>query len=127
MTERRFNRSDVPAEAARLYLQALASRRGHSALTLADSDGLLIADNNPGVDTEAVAAIAPLAWGHRPAASSGLLGLVTRGESLRVWDIEMDGRTYYLAALGGEASRPEEAASGLERILLRPSILALAA
>lgn len=126
MTERRRERSTTPAEAARLFLKAVAREQGHTALALADSDGLLIADNGPDLDTEAVAAVAPLAWGHRAGAASGLLGLVTRGAPLRVWDIEMEGRTYFLAAVGGADKRPKGAARSLERILLRPS-LALAA
>lgn len=126
MTERRRLRSNTPAEAARLFLQTIASAQGHVAVALADSDGLLIADNAPDLDTEAVAAVAPLAWGHHANAASGLLGLVTRGAPLRVWDIEMEGRTYFLAAIGGADRRPQHAAETLERILLRPS-LALAA
>ncbi|MCB9545565.1 MAG: hypothetical protein H6706_06830 [Myxococcales bacterium] len=125
MNERRRERSEVPAEAARLYLQAAARRGGYRALGLADADGLLVVDNDPLVDMEAVAAIAPLANHHD--AESGLLRLVTRGEPLRVWPMELDGDAYYLAAVGGTEKAPADAPAALARILMRPSVVALSA
>ncbi|MEZ4470647.1 MAG: hypothetical protein R3F60_07590 [bacterium] len=83
-------------------------------------------DNDPAVDMEAVAAVAPLA-GHHHDADSGLLRLVTRGEPLRVWPLELDGASYFLAAVGGTEKAPADAPTALARILLRPSVLALSA
>lgn len=116
-TERRVDRSDEPREAARLYLQAVGRRGAHSAVALADADGLLIADS-PGavVDTEAVAAVAPLAGHSLSHEPNGLLKLVTRGEPMHVWDVEIDGDVYFLAAVGGEAEAPDGASAAFQRI-----------
>lgn len=116
MHDRRIHRSEVPQEAARLYLQAVGARGAHAALALADGDGLLIADApGDGVDTEAVAAVAPLAGqaSHQP---QGLLQLVTRGQAMHVWDVEIDGDVYFLAAVGGAADPPVGASATLQRI-----------
>lgn len=114
MNDRRIQRSRVPTVAARLLLQAASRRGGHVALALVDHDGLLIADDDSALDLEAVAAITPLATNN--SAPDGLLGLVTRGEQLHVWDFELEGASYYLAAVGGTSSCPSGTAEGLRRI-----------
>jgi len=121
--ERRRQRSSVPAEAARLYLKAAAHRGGYRALALADRDGLLVVDDDSAVDMEAVAAIAPLAQRHGDC-NDGLLRLITRGEPVRVWPLELDGGAYFLTAVGGRETAPADAGSALARILLRPSLAA---
>jgi hypothetical protein len=121
MNERRCHRSTDPAEAAHLLLATTARRSGYAALALADSDGLLITDDRSGLDTEAVAAVAPLARQSTPH-TEGLLALVTRGEAVRIWDFQMEGRTYYLVGVGGPASCPKGIFESLQRILLRPSL-----
>ena len=117
LEERRMERSDQPADAARLYLKALAQRRDHERVVLADRDGLLVVATDNEVDTEAVAAIAPLV-AHDPTRHDGMLALMTRGAPLRVWNVELDGEAYYLAAVGGEADTPRDANERLRRILL---------
>lgn len=121
--ERRRERSNVPAVAARLYLKAAARRGGYRALALADADGLLVVDNDPPVDMEAVAAIAPLAQRHADC-DDGLLRLITRGEPVRVWPMDLDGDPYFLTAVGGGEHVPADARSALARILMRPSLAA---
>jgi len=86
-------------------------------VVLADGDGLLVVGSGQNVDVEAMAAVAPIAANdHRP--PEGMLGLMTRGEPLRVWDVELEGATYYLAAVGGEAGAPRDAGQRLTSILL---------
>jgi|JI10StandDraft_1071094.scaffolds.fasta_scaffold82481_2 hypothetical protein len=120
--ERRRERSENPAIAARLYLQAAARRGGYRALALADADGLLVVDNDPPVDMEAVAAVAPLAQRFGDC-NDGLLRLITRGEPVRVWPLELDGDAYFLTALGGVETAPPDARVALTRILMRSSLV----
>lgn len=126
MNERRCHRSTNPAEAAHLLLATAARRAGHAALVLADSDGLVITDNGSALDADVVAAVAPLATESVPKVE-GMISLVTRGESLRVWDFEMEGRTYYLVGVGGPENSPKGIFDSLQRILMRPSLVELAA
>lgn len=116
--ERRTHRSADPVEAARLYLRAAGRRGAHRAMALADADGLLIADcDSHAVDTEAVAAVAPLAADLRSVEHpDGLLRLVTRGEPMHVWDVEIDGDVYFLAAVGGHDLGPGDASAAFQRI-----------
>ncbi len=114
--ERRNRRSDLPAEAARLYLDAAVRRHGYASLTLADADGLVVVDAPTTVNSEAVAAVAPFADDALPD-TDGLLEMVTRGRALRVRSFEMEGQQLYLAAVGG-ADRPDgEAEAAMRRIL----------
>lgn len=117
MEERRRQRSDHPTEAARLYLQAFARRNAHAAVALADADGLLVLGTPGEVDTEAVAAVAPLAAGSAGGRHDGLVDLVTRGRTLQVWGLELAGAPYFLAAVGGDAASAGDAPAALARIL----------
>src|SRR6188768_1343542 len=56
-SDERRNRSDVPLEAARLYLEAAAGRCDARALTLAQEDGLLVAGTRGDYDLDGIAAI----------------------------------------------------------------------
>lgn len=115
MTERRQRRSPIPGIAARYYLEALAAREGYDAVALSDGDGLLLADAGSRNECEAVAAVAPLAGDSRVDVD-GLLGLVTRGKSLHVWPVEVQGTECFLAAVGGETEPPRGAGATLNRI-----------
>lgn len=114
--ERRSRRSDQPLQAAEFYLDALASRRLHTAVALADSDGLLLAGSKTALDTEAIAAIAPLTKGEF--VPEGLLNLVTRGQAVHVWPIRIyDGESLFVAAIGGPQTPPAQLRADLARIL----------
>lgn len=118
--ERRIRRSDLPAEAARLYLDAAVQRHGYASLTLADADGLVVVDAPGAVNSEAVAAVAPFADGDGHGAD-GLLEMVTRGRALRVHGFEMEGQQLFLAAVGGDDRPGVEAESAMRRILGAPT------
>ena len=115
--ERRIERSAQPAAAAQLYLRAFAERREHERVALADRDGLLVVATDNDVDTEAVAAIAPI-FHDDGGPRDGMLALMTRGAPLRVWDVDLDGEAFYLAAVGGDESMPAHTSADLARILL---------
>jgi hypothetical protein len=122
MNERRCNRSTDPIAAAHCLLASAAHTSGHIVLALVDQDGLLIADSGSDIDIEAVAAIAPLA-AHGSLQPQDFLALVTRGATLRVWDFQMQGHTYFLVGLGGGAACPSGVTPALLRILAPPSII----
>lgn len=126
MNERRCHRSPDPIAAVHCLLAASARKYGHSALALADRDGLLIADSGSDLDIEAMAAIAPLA-ANGSVQTHGFLALVTRGAPLRVWDFQMQGHTYFLVGLGGDATCPVGITGALRRIFATPSIVDAAA
>lgn len=120
--DRRTRRSDLPAEAARLFLDADARRNGYASLTLADADGLVVVDAPTTVNTEAVAAVAPFADGDGPD-THGLLDFVTRGDALRVRRFEMHGQSLFLASVGGETQPGPGAEAAMRRILGAESVL----
>lgn len=121
--DRRICRSDKPAEAARLFLDADAARNGYDSLTLADADGLVVVDAPTALNSEAVAAVAPFIDEGDPTAD-GLLELVTRGGALRVRGFELDGQRVFLAAVGGDVCPGPEAEAAMRRILGPQSAIA---
>lgn len=106
----------MPVEAARIYLETLRTRYGFAAVAIADADGLLVAGSSADVDTEAVAAIAPLAGGGGEP-PDGLLGLITRGRPLQVAPIRLGDVACYLACVGDGAPTLPPADEALNRIL----------
>jgi len=115
-TERRRRRSSDPIEAAQLYLAAAAERRSYKALTLSNSEGAVVADAPTSLNSDALAALAPIAGpGAHP--TDGLLNLVTRGTPLRIWDLEIEGHLHYLSAVGLSTQASHEAEQALRRIL----------
>ena len=116
MKDRRKCRSSNPIEAAEMYLNAAAQRRDYRALTLANAEGAIIARASSHLDSRAIAAVAPFAE-EATAHDAGLLHLVTRGQQLRVWDMDLAGTPHYLAAVGGSEQPPSEAERTLRRIL----------
>ena len=115
-TERRRNRSNDPLEAAALYLETAARRRSYAALTLSTAEGDLVADAPSRLNSNALAALAPLA-GPGNHSTDGLLHLVTRGEPIQILDIDIEGRAHYLSAVGDGETLSYEAESTLRRIL----------
>ena len=114
--ERRKQRSSDPLEAAELYLASAAKRRSYQALTLSNHEGLVVADAPTELNSDALAAIAPIACeGSHP--SDGLLDLVTRGSTLQVSNIDIAGTEHYLSAVGSNELPASEAERALRRIL----------
>lgn len=113
--DRRRRRSELPAEAAKLYLQALAERHRLSAVALVDADGFIVVVTPEEATLEGEAAIAPLcARGTEPAP----LDERHRGEeTVWAWRVEIEGHAYFLVARGERAPAASEADQALRRIL----------
>ncbi len=115
-TERRTQRSNDPIEAAELYLKSAAERKSFTALALANTNGAVVAEAPSSINSQALAAVAPFVETDAELVD-GLLRLVTRGDELRVWGMEIGGEHHYLTAVGGEESPLNEAENTLKRIL----------
>jgi len=117
-SERRRRRSEQPSVALGYYLETLAGRNAWDAVALADDDGLLLGGAGREIDPEGIAAVAPVAARNVEHAPEGLLGLVTRGRPLKVWDVTLEGQPLHLAAVGGASAQlASETFETLARIL----------
>ena len=118
-TERRAHRSDMPQEAARLYLEAAAERNGIRAVVLAAEDGLLIAGTPCEIDLNDLAAIGAACGkgvgGH--ATTEALLDRLTDGDDLYASSLAIGGTTYYLASVGSRVRSVKAVGTALTRIL----------
>lgn len=120
--DRRRHRSEIPAEAARLYLQAVADRQDLDAVTLANEDGLLIAAvarvplELPWV--AALGSVCALRGGRGPALGQ-LVERVTGGRQLASAQMVLRGERLYVTAVGGPllAKTRRDMAAAVERIL----------
>ena len=115
--ERRKNRSEVPTEAASLFLESMASRSNLRAVALAAEDGFLVCGAAAGgFDCDTLAAI-----GAAQRSPSGVRrDLVERfasPERLHTSRLDIGGETFYLASIGERRPRTERAAVALRRIL----------
>lgn len=123
MHEQRTHRSSIPAEAARLYLQALADRHHLAALTLANEDGLLIAAAGTGageaLDPEWIAAVGCVCaiGGRRGPSLGSLVERATGGQQLQSAEMMLRGERLYVTAVGGALPAREGMAAAVERIL----------
>jgi hypothetical protein len=116
-TERRSNRSDVPQEAARLYLEAAAERQGIRAVALAGEDGLLIAGTAGDVDLNDLAAVGAACAKGAEHTTEALLDRVSEGDDLYASSVPIGGSTYYLTSVGSRVRSVKEAGTALARIL----------
>ncbi|MCK6586904.1 MAG: hypothetical protein HUU21_04770 [Polyangiaceae bacterium] len=117
--ERRTNRSDVPQEAARLYLEAAAERQGIRAVALAGEDGLLIAGTSGDVDLNDLAALGA-ACGNGAGdhlTTEALLDRVAGADDLYASSVPIGGDTYYLTSVGTRVRSVKDAGAALSRIL----------
>lgn len=114
--ERRRNRSELPHEAARLYLDAMAARSGLRALALASDDGLLVAGTRGDYDCEGLAAIG-VARENKLKVRRELVDAVTRGDELHASRMDIAGSIFYLTSVGSSKPRAEDAVGALHRIL----------
>jgi hypothetical protein len=130
MHERRRHRSEIPGEAARLYLQAVAERQGLAALTLANDDGLLIAGVSRApqpIELDWVAAVGCVCAGSGPrgAALGARVQRVPGGRGLASAALSLRGETLHVTAVGGPLPPRSEIATALERIFV-PTLTAAA-
>jgi hypothetical protein len=124
MDERRTHRSEIPGEAARLYLHAVAERRGLAALALANDDGLLIAGASRAeqpLDLDWIAAVGCVCAlpGQRGRPLGAVVERVTGGRTLASEEITLRGEKLYVTAVGGPLPPRKETAAAMERILAR--------
>ena len=121
MHERRTHRSPNPAEAARLYLQALADRHRLAALTLANEDGLLIAASpaSAALDLAWIAAVGCVCAirGRRGPSLGSLVERVTGGAELHSVELTLRGERLYVTAVGGALPALAGMSAAVERIL----------
>jgi hypothetical protein len=116
--ERRRNRSSVPDEALRLYLEVNAAHAGVHAVVLSDERGTRISGIGD-VDLDALAALGQLfAFGHplSPAASE-LADEVVQSHDLYTSRLEVGGVTWVLTSLGARFPEQRRAERAFARIL----------
>jgi hypothetical protein len=124
--EERKNRSDVPLEAARLYLEAVAGRCDASALALSTEDGFLLAGTPGDYDLSGIAAVgAACARGESEnSAVDEMMDTVARGEDVYASSITIADKPFYLTSVGARVRSVRDATVALSRILspeLRPA------
>jgi hypothetical protein len=124
VNDRRRRRSEVPAEAAHLYFQALVERHRLEALTLANDDGLLVAAarrEGSTLDLDWIAALGSVCAmpGRRGAPLGALVERVTEGRMLTSTEIELRGEKLYVTAVGGPLPPRAELEAATARILAR--------
>ncbi len=123
MHDRRTQRSEVPQEAVRLFLQSVAERHGLDALTLANEDGLLLAgaasSGREALDLDWIGAVGCLCAvrGRRGPGLGTLVERVTGGAQLTAAEMVLRGERLYLTAVGGRIPAGSEVGAGIERIL----------
>jgi hypothetical protein len=126
MHERRTNRSSVPQEAGRLFLDSLVARHELDALVLANEDGLLVV----GAARPSIGEPLSLDWigavgcvcalrGRRGPSLGALVERATGGRHLEATELTVRGERLYLVAVGGHLPAGPEVAAGIARILAR--------
>ena len=116
VNERRKSRSEVPNEAASLFLESMAVRNHLRALVLAGGDGLLMAGTRGGFDCDGLAALG-VAHGNRMSVRRELADSILGGERMHTSSLDIGGQTFYLTSVGVRGLSPEEAGPALRRIL----------
>ncbi|MBI2377520.1 MAG: hypothetical protein HYV07_26195 [Deltaproteobacteria bacterium] len=110
--ERRKNRSDIPSEAARLFLEAFAKRLKARTMVLANEDGLTVSGVGSSDELDAMAALAVI--------EPQKLSTLTRGdEPTYALPMSIDGTRLVLASIGGDAPTTAEASAAVERLFFR--------
>lgn len=129
LRDRRQRRSDCAPDAIRFQLDAVARQLGAKALFIADPDGLLLGAAGSALDSEALAAYAPLLVrsGPEPGLQMRLLTSMhdLRGRSITVRSFELLGEPFSLGVVTDEPLRERQrlemgrAMTGVRRILRR--------
>lgn len=116
-SDRRGKRSDVPAEAAQLYLEAIAERNNIRAIALTDRDGFLVAGSGPDCDLmELGAAGAACAHGHSDSASA-VFDTMADDDDFYASNLSIGEETFCIASLGARVRSLKETTAALSRIL----------
>lgn len=117
--DERKNRSEVPLEAARLYLEAAADRSNALALALATSEGLLIAGTRGDFDLDGIAAIGvACARGESDdALVDRTIDEVALGEDVYATGVTIADMPFYLMSVGARVRSVKDTAAALSRIL----------
>lgn len=122
MHERRTQRSEIPGEAANLYLKALVDRHDLESMTLATDEGFLVAASSRSRTTHELEWIAALGTvcavpGRRGPSLGSLVERVTDGRTLTSAEITLRGERLYVTAVGGPLPPMNGVAAAVERIL----------
>jgi predicted regulator of Ras-like GTPase activity (Roadblock/LC7/MglB family) len=118
-TERRKTRSEVPQEAARLYLEALAQRNNIRAAALAAEDGLLVAGTEGTYDLAGLAALGAACanGGGSDEHTDALMDKVVKDDDLYASSVPVGDETFYLATVGARVRSIKDTGAALARIL----------
>jgi hypothetical protein len=118
-TDQRKNRSDVPLEAARLYLEAVADRSDARALALANEDGLLVAGTRGSYDLDGLAAVGAACVSGQGESDvvSAMIEDVIGGEDLYASGLTIQGNSFCLASVGARVRSVKDTTAALSRIL----------
>ena len=125
MHDRRTNRSSVPQEAGRLFLQSLVTRHRLDALVLTNDDGLLVvgAESPEGsprnLDWIGAIGCVCAVGGRRGPSLGALVERITGGQPLQAIALTVRGERLYLVAVGGQLPAGPEVMEGIGRILAR--------
>lgn len=117
--DRRAKRSEMPAEAARLYLEAVAERNNIRAMALTDRDGLLVAGSGQGDKVVELGALgAACAHGHgKGHAAVEMFDAVAKGDDVYASHLSIGEETFCIASLGARVKSLKETTAALSRIL----------
>jgi hypothetical protein len=118
-TDQRKNRSDVPLEAARLYLEAVAGRSDARALALSNEDGLLVAGTRGDYDLEGLAAVgAACVQGQAEIeVVETMIDSVAGGADLYASGLTIEGSSFCLTSVGARVRSVKDTTAALSRIL----------
>jgi hypothetical protein len=119
--ERRRQRSEIPSEATRLYLEHLTRTLGCEAIALSTEDGLLFNGVGEGYDLDLLGALASL--GSQIGTYEPEQRHASAGNALRFYGLDLHGHPIFVSCVGGAPLPLQECAATLSRIhaSLRPS------
>lgn len=117
--DERRNRSEVPLEAARLYLESVAGRCEAQALALGTYDGLLIAGTRGDLDLDTLSAIgaACVRGESEHEAIQQTMDDVMLGQDIFASLITIGDQTFHLTSVGARVPSVKAAQAALSRIL----------
>ena len=118
VSDRRRVRSDIPAEAIALLLEATAERSSLRGIALSNAEGVALAGSGD-IDADELAML-----GTQRAISGSFsaigLGMLERGEALFTASIDVEGTPFILSAIGKSEPDALHVFAAVERILSLP-------